>query len=417
MSVDGASQNNGGNGKFNVGGVLLDQPFKIRRLGHFGVNAIDMAGALRFYKDLLGFRIVDVRDTFKGKPVPEAYKDFGDPNGYFFRYGSDHHALVIYNQRLRQAMDKTGKRFRYGLTINQMTWQVGSLQEVYAGDAWMRSIGQNMVRVGRDMPGSNWHTYMFDPDGHVNELYYGIEQIGWDGRSKPRTMYNRGFHETPALPQISEFQEVEDAHAAGIDVHSGYRYKPAGEAKYDVGGILLPRPFKTVKIGPLHMFVRNMEAAVAFYRDELGLQVTEEITWQGHRCVFLRCNTEHHSIGLYPIALRSVLGLSAHTTCLSFGLQLAEYCQLRDARGWLSEKGVTVKYLPPELFPGIDYSAFAIDPDGHAIQLYHYMEQIGWDGRPRPANLRRKVDNEHWPEALDALSDSFMGEAYMGPWG
>ena len=139
------------NGKHNVGGVLLDQPFKIRRLGHFGVNAIDMAGALRFYKDLLGFRIVDVRDTFKGKPVPDAYKEFGDSNGYFFRYGSDHHALVIYNQRLRMAMDKTGKRFRHGRTINQITWQVGSLSEVYAGDAWMKSVGQDMVRVGRDM--------------------------------------------------------------------------------------------------------------------------------------------------------------------------------------------------------------------------------------------------------------------------
>ena len=30
------------------------------------------------------------------------------------------------------------------------------------------------------MPGSNWNAYPFDPDGHVNEIFYGIEQIGWD---------------------------------------------------------------------------------------------------------------------------------------------------------------------------------------------------------------------------------------------
>jgi len=29
------------NGKFDVGGVLLAQPFKIRRLGHFGLNVPD----------------------------------------------------------------------------------------------------------------------------------------------------------------------------------------------------------------------------------------------------------------------------------------------------------------------------------------------------------------------------------------
>ena len=48
---------------------------------------------------------------------------------------------------------------------------------------------------GRDMPGSNWHTYLLDPDGHSNELYYGIEQIGWDGYSKPQSMYDRGFND------------------------------------------------------------------------------------------------------------------------------------------------------------------------------------------------------------------------------
>ena len=39
--------------------------------------------------------------------------------------------------------------------------------------------------------------------------------------------------------------------------------------------------------------------------------------------------------------------------------------------------------IPPELHPGIDYAAQVFDPDGHCIQLYHAMEQIGWDGKPR----------------------------------
>ena len=84
---------------------------------------------------------------------------------------------------------------------------------------------------------------------------------------------------------------------------------------------------------------------------------------------------------------------------------------------FLKSKGVTIRHLPPELFPGIDYSAFALDPEGHAIQLYYYMEQIGWDGRPRPALSRRKVDNEHWPESLDAMSDTYLGPVFQGPLG
>lgn len=41
--------------KYNVGGVALDRPFKIRRLGHFGFNASDFEASRRFYFDLLGF--------------------------------------------------------------------------------------------------------------------------------------------------------------------------------------------------------------------------------------------------------------------------------------------------------------------------------------------------------------------------
>jgi hypothetical protein len=101
---------------------------------------------------------------------------------------------------------------------------------------------------------------------------------------------------------------------------------------------------------------------------------------------------------------------------MSFGLQLANYRQLRDAIPFLQRAGVRIRYLPPELSPGIDYSLLAIDPDGHAMQLYYYMEQVGWDGKPRPAHLRPKVDNSSWPETVPASSDAFNGEVYLGPW-
>ena len=90
----------------------------------------------------------------------------------------------------------------------------------------------------------------------------------------------------------------------------------------------------------------------------------------------MRANTEHHSLALYPSALRETLGLSPHTSLMSFGVQLANYRQLRDAVGFLRERGVQVRDLPPELSPGIDYSCLAIDPDGHAVQLYYYMQQL-----------------------------------------
>ena len=47
---------------FDVGGIRLERPFKIRRLGHFGFYANDMKASLRFYRDLLGFQVTDTLD-------------------------------------------------------------------------------------------------------------------------------------------------------------------------------------------------------------------------------------------------------------------------------------------------------------------------------------------------------------------
>jgi len=101
---------------------------------------------------------------------------------------------------------------------------------------------------------------------------------------------------------------------------------------------------------------------------------------------------------------------------MSFGLQVGSYAQLGDAVAFLKEQGIAVKFLPPQLFPGIDYCAFAIDPDGHALQLYYYMEQVGWDGRPRLASQRPVIDNANWPESIAAASDTFTARRTSDPW-
>jgi catechol 2,3-dioxygenase-like lactoylglutathione lyase family enzyme len=404
------------NEKFDVGGVLLDRPFKIRRLGHFGYNCNKLDEALAFYRDLLGFRITDTLDFAKVIPVPNMFDGVPTTVGYFMTHGTDHHSHVIFPKPAMDRMNRGGTP-NPEVTTNQITWQVGTLREVGNGIDWFRSIGINPGRIGRDVPGSNWHSYPPDPEGHTNEIYYGIEQIGWNLRAKPPGVRKRGFHDKPDLPQICEYQELEMFEKEGMDLNSGYRHTERLPFKYDVGGVLLARPFKVIKIGPVRLFVRDIQRCLDFYTGIMGLRLTEEVDYQGHRCVFLRCNTEHHSLALYPIELRETLGLSPHTTCMSFGNQVGDYRQLKDAIAFLKANGVTIKYLPPELFPGIDYSAFAVDPDGHTIQLYYYMEQLGWDGKVRPKSKRRRIKNDKWPESVKPMTDTYDGETLLGPLG
>ncbi len=397
--------------KFDVGGVEMLRPFCIRRLGHFGIDVHDVEICRDFYERLMGIRVADPLDL-GGRLPPEEKDAHGSTVGYFMRHGTDHHSFVIFPRRVRQRI--MGKRAE-DMTVNQITWQVSSLREVVSGNSWLKDRIR-VVRTGRDMPGSNWHFYPVDPAGHTNELYYGIEQIGWDGLSKPKLMHRKHYDKPPELPHRSELAEIEEGIAAGVDIRTGVRPIERLPETHDVGGILMGRPFKVVKIGPVRIFVPDMNEALGFYRDTLGLTVTEEVTYKGHTCYFLRANTEHHSLALYPKALRAELGVSEHTSLLSIGMQVGSYEQLVRARAFLKEQGQKIVTLPQELFPGIEHNAFVIDPDGHLVQLYFAMEQVGWDGKPRPAALRPRIDNENWPEKLVASSTAYAGEVYLGPW-
>jgi hypothetical protein len=101
---------------------------------------------------------------------------------------------------------------------------------------------------------------------------------------------------------------------------------------------------------------------------------------------------------------------------MSFGVQLGSYRQLRDAVAFLEQRGAPVFMLPAELSPGIEHSYHVRDSAGHAVQLYWTMEQVGWDGRPRPKRQPVNQPPAQWPETVDGQSDSYMGEPFLGPW-
>jgi catechol-2,3-dioxygenase len=390
--------------KYNVGGVALDRPFKILRLGHFGFNAADLEASRRFYFDLLGFFITEPAGA-----------------GYFGRHAGDHHSFALFEKKKfnqRQYAGDNAKHFREENDINQITWQVQSVAEMAGATKYFHDIGVEVMREGRaGGGGSQFHLYVWAPDEQIFELYYGIEQISWNGYARPVAM-RHGTAVAPSEAQLPDYRLITDDIDKGIPVLDGARYVSAMPLKYNVDGVLLPQPFKITRVGPVKLFVDDYEKLTRWHTEVMGFTLTEEVRWQGERCAFLRCNNEHHSLGIFPKSWRKKLGLSETTSNLSFGLQLANYRQLQDAVQFLRGHGVRVEtdIIPPELHPGIDYAAYAFDPDGHCLELYYSMEQVGWDGKPRPQELRRKVDPNNWPDILEPLPDTYTGEPFIGPW-
>jgi catechol 2,3-dioxygenase-like lactoylglutathione lyase family enzyme len=399
--------------RHDVGGVRLARPFKIRRLGHFGYNCADLDAMLEFYVDGLGLIISDQSGTMPAR-LPAGEQEQLRPNErllHFTRFGSEHHQLVFISQRV---WDWVGQdNGSAGASINQVTWQVGSLAEVVDGAEWIWGRGERLLRSGRDMPGSNWHTYLFDPEGHINELFYGMEQIGWDGLSKPYEMWSGVLGERPSLPQPSEATEIADASESGVEILSGHRPAPARADLVPVDGVLMRRPFKIVGIGPVSLFVADLEEARRFYTQVLGFEVRCEVEWQGHRGALLYCGTDHHNLALYEAGLRDALGMDARADSMALGFRLANYRQLRAAVAHLVARGAKEVEVPAELVPGFDYVAHLRDPDGNLVQLYYYQRQCAPED-PFPRTVSGAA--AEWPELIDAPADVFGGQVFLGPW-
>jgi catechol 2,3-dioxygenase-like lactoylglutathione lyase family enzyme len=399
-----------------VGGIELPRPFRVQRLGHFAFAVDDQESCLRFYCDLLGMQISDTVDfsVMFGRQTPGR-----DGNVYFLRVAGDHHSTVLFP---RWTMPGRPGGFAPGTEhLAHMAWQVGTLDEIIEGGPWLRGQGWTQARPGsRDPAGSNFNATVIDPNGLPNEIYYGMDQIGWDGLARPLALRPMDDQPPPTSGGFvaADLPDLQTAIQAGADLRSAAPSRPSPPARYRVDGVMLPRPFRVIRNSPVAVFVTNMEQSLRFYEHTLGLKHTETVDYQGYRCAFLRTNTEHHSVALLPIELRKTLGLWEESICAYYGLQVQNYRQLREAISFLHNSGVEIRSFPAELTPGIEQAALAIAPDGHGVLLYHSMEQVGWDGRPRPASQRRHFGApDTWPDVITDRPDSGAGFVFQGPIG
>lgn len=142
----------------------------IRRLGHVVLKVRDVAASEAFYRDVLGFQVSDRNE--KGM--------------VFLRHGTDHHSLAlaqVTSDRPLSGPDEVG--------LHHFAWEVGDLDDVIRARDYLRNKGIPIVFEGRRGAGGNVGVEVQDPDGNVVEFYCDMDQIGWDGASKPATMWQR----------------------------------------------------------------------------------------------------------------------------------------------------------------------------------------------------------------------------------
>jgi catechol 2,3-dioxygenase-like lactoylglutathione lyase family enzyme len=138
--------------------------FELRKIGHVVLNVSDLEAAVRFYTEVLGLRVSD------------RYPDSMVPGGMvFLRCNTDHHgvALVGGASKLERS------------SLNHFAFEVGSLDEVFRARSWLQRHGVSIVFEGRRRAGCQVAVEFRDPDGNNLEIYWGLDQVGPDGRARP----------------------------------------------------------------------------------------------------------------------------------------------------------------------------------------------------------------------------------------
>jgi catechol 2,3-dioxygenase len=145
-------------------------PFRLQKIGHVVLNVHDLERAVRFYTEVLGFKVSDVypESMYRGGMI-------------FMRLNADHHGVAVVGGKTADAA--AGERSNGDL--NHYAFEVGSLDEVFQARDHLRAHGVTIVFEGRRRAGCQIAVEFLDPDGNNLEIYWNVDQVGTDGHVRP----------------------------------------------------------------------------------------------------------------------------------------------------------------------------------------------------------------------------------------
>ena len=142
-----------------------DMPFRIGNMGHAVLVVRDIDVSVRFYTQVLGFKVSDVypESMVPGRMV-------------FMRFNQDHHGLGL----VGQAKEASGNR-----ELHHLAFEVPTLDDVFRARDHLEKNGVPIDFHGRRRAGCQVSVEFRDPDGHSLELFWGLDKVDWYGEARP----------------------------------------------------------------------------------------------------------------------------------------------------------------------------------------------------------------------------------------
>lgn len=156
-------------------------------------------------------------------------------------------------------------------------------------------------------------------------------------------------------------------------------------------------PFSITKIGHVVLNCRDLERSVKFYTENLGFKISDiyEPDMVPGGMVFMRFNADHHGVGFVGAMADKAENIELH----HLAFEVASLDELLRVREHLEKHNVKIDFHGRRRAGGQIAVEFT-DPDGHQIELFWGLDQVGSNDVVRPRSewrparsLEEAIDN------------------------
>jgi catechol 2,3-dioxygenase-like lactoylglutathione lyase family enzyme len=185
-------------------------------------------------------------------------------------------------------------------------------------------------------------------------------------------------------PGIGEAVTFEDPKGTPIDLYAEYQFaKPDGT----------PSVFNILKLGHVAYRVLDVQKIVKFYCDILGFRVSD---WRGDFFVFLRCNTDHHTLNF-------IIDEKPQLHHIAF--EVIDWSEIHKAVDYLAHNTVHLVWGPGRHVIGHNVATYHRNTDLVRVEIFTELDQMKDEALgyfdPRPWHQEFPLyPKMHGPETL-----------------
>ena len=128
-----------------------------------------------FYGEVLDMQVSDRMPFPESSPFRE---------GAWLRCNSDHHVISMFDLREPSSTPLESRPApRPGL--HHIAFEMSSFDDLKRAVRFVREHDLPLQGTRTGGPGCQLRLYFWDPEGNMIELYWALDQIGWEGRARP----------------------------------------------------------------------------------------------------------------------------------------------------------------------------------------------------------------------------------------